>query len=150
VKNKPVTAIFSYGGRLSGQEESPISGIQFAEIGKDAAWLLYPARWFPVSGYTSDRYTMDLTVQVPAGYRVAVQWNRLEPGQRVQLQNDQAELPGQPGGGAGDGGQSEFAGSDERGVVPRGRSSRTRRRGATSGQGDGLLTSLFGVPPQPT
>ena len=70
VKNKPVTAIFTYGGRLSGQEESPISGIQFAVIGKDASWLLYPARWFPVSGYTSDRYTMDLTVQVPSGYRV--------------------------------------------------------------------------------
>src|SRR5208283_844102 len=58
VKKKPVTAIFTYGGRLSGQEESPIPGIQFAVIGKDASWLLYPARWFPVSGYTADRYTM--------------------------------------------------------------------------------------------
>ena len=70
VKGKPVTVVFSYGGRLSGQEESPISGIQFAVIAKDAAWLLYPGRWFPVSGYTSDRYTMDLAVRAPAGYRV--------------------------------------------------------------------------------
>ena len=68
-KNKPVTAVFTYEGRLTGQEESPISGIQFAVIGKDTSWLLYPGRWFPVSGYTADRYTMDLTVHVPAGYK---------------------------------------------------------------------------------
>ena len=69
-KSKPVTVTLTYEGRLTGQEESPISGIQFGVIGKDAAWLLYPARWFPVSGYTTDRYTMDLAVSVPAGYRV--------------------------------------------------------------------------------
>ena len=69
-KSKPVTVTFTYEGRLTGQEESPISGIQFGVIGKDATWLLYPARWFPISGYTTDRYTMDLTVAVPAGYRV--------------------------------------------------------------------------------
>ena len=69
-KSKPVTVTFTYEGRLTGQEESPISGIQFGVIGKDATWLLYPARWFPISGYTTDRYTMDLTVAVPSGYRV--------------------------------------------------------------------------------
>src|ERR1035437_8369173 len=69
-KSKPVTVTFTYEGRLTGQEESPISGIQFGVIGKDATWLLYPARWFPISGYTTDRYTMDLTVAVSAGYRV--------------------------------------------------------------------------------
>jgi aminopeptidase N len=69
-KSKPVTVTFTYEGRMTGQEESPITGIQFGVIGKDSAWLLYPARWFPISGYTTDRYTMDLTVTVPAGYRV--------------------------------------------------------------------------------
>jgi hypothetical protein len=69
-KSKPVSVKFTYEGRLTGQEESPISGIQFGVIGKDAIWLLYPARWFPISGYTTDRYTMDLTVTVPSGYRV--------------------------------------------------------------------------------
>ncbi len=69
-KSKPVTVTLTYGGRMTGQEESPISGIQFGVIAKDASWLLYPARWFPISGYTTDRFTMDLTVSVPAGYRV--------------------------------------------------------------------------------
>jgi aminopeptidase N len=69
-KGKPVTVTFTYEGRMTGQEESPISGIQFGVIGKDVTWLLYPARWFPISGYTTDRYTMDLTVAAPTGYRV--------------------------------------------------------------------------------
>jgi aminopeptidase N len=69
-KSKPVTVTFTYEGRLTGQEESPIAGIQFGVIGKEATWLLYPARWFPISGYTTDRYTMDLAVSVPTGYRV--------------------------------------------------------------------------------
>ena len=70
VKSKPVTVTFTYEGRMTGQEESPITGIQFGVIGKESTWLLYPSRWFPVNGYTTDRYTMDLTVTVPEGYRV--------------------------------------------------------------------------------
>ena len=31
---------------------------------------MYPARWFPVNDYTVDRFTTDLKVTVPAGYRV--------------------------------------------------------------------------------
>jgi len=69
-KSKPVTVTFTYEGRLTGQEDSPISGIQFGVLNKNASWLLYPARWFPVNGYTTDRYTMELNVTVPTGYRV--------------------------------------------------------------------------------
>lgn len=69
-KGKPQTVTFAYDGQLTGQEESPVYGIKFAAIKPDAAFLLYPARWFPVNGYTTDRYTYDLKVSVPAGYRV--------------------------------------------------------------------------------
>ena len=31
---------------------------------------MYPARWFPVSGYTTDRFAADMHVTVPAGYTV--------------------------------------------------------------------------------
>jgi tetratricopeptide (TPR) repeat protein len=31
---------------------------------------MYPARWFPVNEYTVDRYTADINLSVPAGYRV--------------------------------------------------------------------------------
>src|SRR5438046_15635 len=54
-KGKPVTITFYYDGRLSGQEDSPVYGIKFASIQNDYAFLMYPARWFPVSGYTTDR-----------------------------------------------------------------------------------------------
>lgn len=69
-KGKPVTLTFSYDGRLTGQEESPVDGIKFGAIEPDIAYLMYPARWFPVSGYSADRFTSDLHITVPNGYRV--------------------------------------------------------------------------------
>ena len=69
-RGKPVAVTFQISGRLAGDEESPVYGITFAAIRQDHAFLLYPARWFPVSGYTTDRYQMELTVRAPAGYRV--------------------------------------------------------------------------------
>jgi aminopeptidase N len=69
-KGKPATVTFSYDGRLTGQEESPIYGIKFGAIQNDFAYLMYPARWFPVSGYSVDRFTSDLHITVPSGYKV--------------------------------------------------------------------------------
>lgn len=69
-KGKPTTLTFSYDGRLTGQEESPIYGIKFADIQNDFAYLMYPARWFPINDYTIDRYTADLHITVPSGFKV--------------------------------------------------------------------------------
>jgi hypothetical protein len=69
-KGQPVTITFFYDGRLTGQEDGPVSGIKFAAIHPDFAYLMYPARWFPVSGYTTDRFAADVRVTVPAGYTV--------------------------------------------------------------------------------
>ena len=69
-KGQPVTITFYYDGKLSGQEDSPVYGIKFAAIHPDFAYLLYPGRWFPVSGYTSDRFATDMRVTVPMGYAV--------------------------------------------------------------------------------
>jgi Peptidase family M1 domain len=69
-KGKPTTVTFSYDGRLTGQEESPIYGIKFGSIQNDFAYLMYPARWFPVSGYSVDRFTSNLHITVPSGYQV--------------------------------------------------------------------------------
>ncbi len=69
-KGKPVTITFYYDGRLNGQEDSPVYGIKFAAIHPDFAYLTYPARWFPVSGYSTDRFASDLKVTVPMGYTV--------------------------------------------------------------------------------
>ncbi|HEV3202361.1 MAG TPA: M1 family aminopeptidase [Bryobacteraceae bacterium] len=69
-KGRPVTVTFYYDGRLTGQEDSPIYGIKFAAIHPDFAYLMYPARWFPVSGYSTDRFAADLKLTVPMGYSV--------------------------------------------------------------------------------
>jgi tetratricopeptide (TPR) repeat protein len=61
---------FVYDGKLTGGEESPVFGIKFAAIHPEVAYLMYPARWFPVNDYTADRFTSDMKVTVPAGYKV--------------------------------------------------------------------------------
>lgn len=67
---QPAVLTFNYDGHLTGNEESPIYGVKFAAIQNDFAFLLYPARWFPVSGYTTDRFTAKINVTVPNGYTV--------------------------------------------------------------------------------
>jgi aminopeptidase N len=69
-KGKPTTLTFVYGGKLTGTEESPVWGIKFAAIHPDFAYLMYPGRWFPVNDYTTDRFTTDLRVTVPSGFKV--------------------------------------------------------------------------------
>lgn len=70
-RGKPVSLTFHYDGQLTGSiEDSPVYGIKFAAVHPEFAYLLYPARWFPVSGYTTDRYSADISVSVPAGYKV--------------------------------------------------------------------------------
>jgi tetratricopeptide (TPR) repeat protein len=70
-KGQAFTAVFYYDGKLTGAEESPVFGIRFAAIHPDFAYLLYPARWFPVFGYTTSRFAADIRITVPAGYTVA-------------------------------------------------------------------------------
>ncbi|HTC90848.1 MAG TPA: M1 family aminopeptidase [Bryobacteraceae bacterium] len=69
-KGKATTITFTYDGRLTGQEDSPVFGIKFGAIQNDLTYLMYPARWFPVNGYTSDRFTSELHITVPTGYQV--------------------------------------------------------------------------------
>ena len=61
---------FVYEGTLSGSEESPVEGLKLAVIGDPISYLLYAGRWFPMVGYLTDRFTAEVHVTVPAGYRV--------------------------------------------------------------------------------
>jgi aminopeptidase N len=69
-KGQKTTFTFEYEGVLSGAEESPVEGLKLASIGSPISYLLYPARWFPMSGFLTDRFTADIHVTVPEGYRV--------------------------------------------------------------------------------
>ena len=78
-KTKPASLTFTYDGKLTGQEESPVYGIKFASIQADHAFLMYPARWFPVNDYTSDRYTAEMRITVPTGFKVLASGTEEQP-----------------------------------------------------------------------
>jgi hypothetical protein len=97
-KGQPVTVVFNYDGKLTGQEESPVYGIKFASIQPDFSYLMYPGRWFPVSGYTTDRFAADIRITVPAGYNVlgsGLDTRQTADGKTaVELKFDRASFPG--------------------------------------------------------
>ncbi len=61
---------FTYQGTLSGTEPGPVEGLKLATVADPISYLLYPGAWFPMTGYLTDRFTADITVRVPNGYRV--------------------------------------------------------------------------------
>ena len=66
----PVNLTFFYDGRLEGVQNSPIENVSLASIEADRAFLLYPARWFPVNGYSADRFAANISVTVEPDLKV--------------------------------------------------------------------------------
>jgi aminopeptidase N len=61
---------FEYEGVITGNEDGPVEGLKLAAIQEPITYLLYPARWFPMSGYMTDRFTAEMHIRVPQGMRV--------------------------------------------------------------------------------
>ena len=61
---------FEYEGVISGSEDGPVEGLKLAAIQEPITYLLYPARWFPTSGFMIDRFTAEMHIKVPQGMRV--------------------------------------------------------------------------------
>jgi tetratricopeptide (TPR) repeat protein len=66
-----VTLTFTYAGLLANEENSPVPGVRAAVINKDGAYLLLPARWFPLTNFPSNRYTATFHLNVPDSFAVA-------------------------------------------------------------------------------
>jgi tetratricopeptide (TPR) repeat protein len=66
-----VSLTFTYGGLLANEENSPVPGVRLASIYKDGAYLLLPARWFPLTAYPTNRYTGTFRLTVPDTFAVA-------------------------------------------------------------------------------
>jgi len=66
-----VTLTFTYAGILANEENSPIPGLRAAVISKEGAYLLLPARWFPLTNFPSNRYTATFRLNVPDTFAVA-------------------------------------------------------------------------------
>ena len=47
-----------------------MEGLKLAAIQEPISYLLYPARWFPMTGYQTDRFTAEMHIRVPQGMRV--------------------------------------------------------------------------------
>ena len=47
-----------------------MEGLKLAAIQEPITYLLYPARWFPMTGYMTDRFTAEMHIRVPQGMQV--------------------------------------------------------------------------------
>ena len=74
-----VTLTFTYSGILANEENSPVPGVRLASIYKDGAYLLLPARWFPLTAYPTNRYTGTFRLTVPDTFAVAGTGKALSP-----------------------------------------------------------------------
>ncbi|MGA2276969.1 MAG: M1 family aminopeptidase [Terracidiphilus sp.] len=70
VQGQAVHWSFAYEGTITGNDDGPIEGLKLAAIQEPISFLLYPARWFPTTGYMTGRFTMELHIRVPQGMRV--------------------------------------------------------------------------------
>jgi tetratricopeptide (TPR) repeat protein len=98
-KGSTATFTFVYEGTLSGTEESPVEGLKVATIGDPISYLLYAGRWFPMVGYMTDRFTAEIHVTMPAGYRVVGSGNTGSPrsvagGQQYSFSWTKPSFPG--------------------------------------------------------
>ncbi len=151
-RGKPATVTFQISGTLRGDEESPVYGITFAAIRNDHAFLLYPARWFPVSGYTTDRYQMELTVRAPAGFR-AVSSGIAVPAPDGRGVTFRSTTPGFYGSVAlvqGAPRRVEAEGSVTEVWFRGERQAHAQAWGEETGRAVAFLTGVFGVPPTAT
>jgi aminopeptidase N len=67
---KTATLEFDYTGPISSEDDSPTKGVRFASVDKLSAYLLLPARWFPLTGYPTNRYTGTFKITVPDSFAV--------------------------------------------------------------------------------
>jgi tetratricopeptide (TPR) repeat protein len=68
VKGSTNTFHFEYSGTLLNADTSPVEGIKLAAVADPISILLYPGRWFPMTGLFTDRFTAEMHIRVPADY----------------------------------------------------------------------------------
>ena len=61
---------FEYEGKITGNDDGPVEGLKLAAIQEPITYLLYAARWFPMTGYMTNRFTAEMHIRVPQGMRV--------------------------------------------------------------------------------
>src|SRR5580692_1319643 len=95
---------FVYDGTITGNEDGPIEGLKLAAIQEPISYLLYASRWFPTTGYMTDRFTAEMHISVPQGMRVfasggtgapkSVTLSNGKPGSAYDFKWDKPGFPG--------------------------------------------------------
>jgi tetratricopeptide (TPR) repeat protein len=98
-QGKPSFITVSYSGGLGSAEGSPVEGLKLAYIAPEGSYLLYPARWFPVSQYSVDRFAATVQVTVPADEMVVASGKSSIPSRQAgrvtyTFEFDQPSFPG--------------------------------------------------------
>ena len=70
VAGQTVKWTFEYEGVITGNEDGPVEGLKLAAIQEPITYLLYAARWFPTTGFMTDRFTAEMHIRVPQGLKV--------------------------------------------------------------------------------
>jgi tetratricopeptide (TPR) repeat protein len=100
-KGTTTTYHFEYSGTLKDADTSPVEGIKLAAIADPISILLYPGRWFPMTGLFTNRFTAEMHIRVPGDERVVgsgsgVAAAKSLPGNRTEFTFKWAK-PGFPG-----------------------------------------------------
>ncbi len=95
---------FEYEGVITGNEDGPVEGLKLAAIEEPITYLLYAARWFPSTGYMTDRFAAEMHIKVPQGMRVfasgaqgashAVKLSSGKPGDQFDFNWTKSGFPG--------------------------------------------------------
>jgi tetratricopeptide (TPR) repeat protein len=70
VKGQPAHWTFAYEGTITGNEDGPVEGLKLAAIQEPITYLLYASRWFPMTGFMTNRFTAEMHIRVPQGMKV--------------------------------------------------------------------------------
>ena len=150
---QPAQITVTYDGKLTGNEDSPVSGLKFAALHPDFGYLMYPSRWFPISGYSVDRFQADLHITTPAEYSVVASGDmKSAPGGSGQTtyssHYDQPSFPGSIAITKGSPVKVSSQGINSTIFFREQQSALARPYGEETGKVMSFLTSQFGLAPQ--
>jgi aminopeptidase N len=96
---KTSSITFDYSGSLASADNSPVEGLKLAYVAPEGSYLLYAGRWFPVSGYRTDRFAATMRVTVPSDEVVIASGKPSSPVRETgqvtyTFQYDQPSFPG--------------------------------------------------------
>src|SRR3984957_7911040 len=100
-KGASTTYHIEYSGTLKDPDTRPVEGIKLAAVADPISILLYPGRWFPMTGLFTNRFTAEMHIRVPSDERVVgsgsgVAAQKSIPGNRTEFTFKWAK-PGFPG-----------------------------------------------------